>query len=237
MLGGTSDGMDTVLMGGMVTRRAPGAISMTLLCAVRLRPLVNLRCVLRQGHTTAIMASAEKRYAAAQVRDILRRAQQKDAAKVSQDADGLSAKELIENAKDLGFSTRDVQTALVEYEDEQRVTVAAQEIRQLQYRRLSTHAIFFAALLGALTVFGAWASLGTPLLVVMMLWATMFLLQLRGALFPNPDQLRAAAKQRLLSQQLKHSGKQLGTALATGAAKLMEFSAQKIDQGVKQLDK
>ena len=90
---------------------------------------------------------------------------------------------------------------------------------------------------GALTVFGAGASLGTPLLVVMMLWATMFLLQLRGALFPDPDKLRAAAKQRLLSQQLKHSGKQLGTALATGAAKLMALSAQKIDQGVKQLDK
>jgi hypothetical protein len=184
------------------------------------------------------MASEQKRYPAAEVREILRRAQHKETpTSTKAEREGLSAAELLDNARDLGFSPQAIESALVEHEQDQKLQCAEQEIRQLSYRRLSTHAIFFGALLAALTVLGAWASLGTPLAVGMILWGTLLLLQLRGALFPNPDVLREQAKQRLLSQQLKHSGKQLGTALATGAAKLMALSAQKIDEGVKQLDK
>ena len=86
-------------------------------------------------------------------------------------------------------------------------------------------------------VLGAWAAAGTPLALIMILWATLFLLQVRGALFPNPEALREQAKRRISARKLKESGKQLGSALASGAAKLMALSAQKIDEGVKQLDK
>lgn len=190
------------------------------------------------GHTTDIMASGEKRYAAAEVREILRRAQQKDSRSAGLAAsDGLSAAELVDTAKDLGFSPHDVQTALTEFEGDRQVLVAERELRQLAYRRLSTHAIVYLSFLAVLTAVGAWAAAGTPLLVAAIVWAMLFLLQVRGALFPDPDKLRVQAKQRLVSRQLKESGKQLGTALATGAAKLMALSAQKIDEGVKQLDK
>lgn len=184
------------------------------------------------------MATEQKRYAAAEVRDILRRAEQQNKPTLAAgDSTGLSAAELLDNAKDLGFSTQDVQTALVEYEQQREITVAEQELRQLSYRRLSTHAIFLTAVLGTLTVLGAWAAAGTPLALVMILWATLFLLQVRGALFPNPEALREQAKRRISARKLKESGKQLGSALASGAAKLMALSAQKIDEGVKQLDK
>ncbi len=184
------------------------------------------------------MASSEKRYAAADVREILRRAQKKESREASRgEPDGLSATELVENAKELGFSAKDVQTAVVDFEQDQEVIVAEAELRQLAYRQISTHAIVYLTFLAVLTATGAWAAAGTPLLIVAILWATLFLLKLRGALFPDPDKLRERAKQRVVSQKLKESGKQLGSALATGAAKLMALSAQKIDEGVKQLDK
>ena len=188
--------------------------------------------------TLPSMASAEKRYSAQQVREILRRAQTEDGGRGTRgDEPGLTAAELLDNAKDLGFSTKDVHGALVSFEEEQKLAVAEQELRQLSYRSLSSHAIVFASVFAALLFFGVFALAAKPVGAVMLLWGVFVLLKLRGALFPDPDKLRESAKQRLLAQQLKHSGKQLGTALATGAAKLMALSAQKIDEGVKQLDK
>lgn len=213
---------------GMVTRRGVVAKSAQ---PGRLRAE---RC---RGHTTDIMASGEKRYAAADVREILRRAQHKDSLAVRSDSAGLSEAELLENAKELGFSPQDVKTAMVAFDEDRQVGVAASELRQLAYRRLSTHAIVYLSFLAILTATGAWAAAGTPLFVVAIVWAMLFLFQLRGALFPDPDKLREAARQWLLSRKLKESGKQFGTALATGAAKLLTLSAQKIDEGVKQLDK
>lgn len=185
------------------------------------------------------MTSDQKRYQSADVRDILRRAGR--AGRSDQGGStaetGLSALELVENAKELGFSGSEVQQALVEFEKDREVTEAQQQVRQIYYRRVSTHAVVFLSVLGLLTVAGAFAAAGTPLYVAAILWGMLFLLQLRGAFFPDPDKLRQEAKQRVLTQKLKDSGKQLGTALATGAAKLMEFSAKKIDQSVKHLDK
>ncbi len=213
----------------MVTRAADGA-KRKLTCDACDKPSPKA--------TLPSMASAEKRYSAQQVREILRRAQTSDGGRETRgDEPGLTAAELLENAKDLGFSTRDVHGALVSYEQEQKLTVAEQELRQLSYRSVSSHAIVFASVLAALLYFGVFALAAQPVGALMLLWGVFVLLKLRGALFPDPDKLRESAKQRLVAQQLKQSGKQLGTALATGAAKLMALSAQKIDEGVKQLDK
>jgi hypothetical protein len=213
----------------MVTRAADGAKpKLTCDACGGTSPKVTLRS----------MASAEKRYSAQQVREILRRAQTDEKGRaVGSDEPGLTAAELLDNAKDLGFSTRDVHGALLAYEEDQKLVVAEQELRQLSYRSLSTHAVVYLSVLGALMFFGVLALSAKPLGAVMLVWGMMLLLKLRGVLFPDPDKLRESAKQRLVSQQLKQSGKQLGSALATGAAKLMALSAQKIDQGVKQLDK
>ncbi|HMU37620.1 MAG TPA: hypothetical protein PKE31_01280 [Pseudomonadota bacterium] len=183
------------------------------------------------------MASGEKRFEPAEVRDILRRAQQRDRALSRQsETAGLTAQELLENAKELGFSGQDMQQALAEFEADREELTAQQEIRQLAYRRLSTHAVVYVSILALLTATSAW-SVGLPLLIPAILWGMLLLFQLRGTLFPDPDKLREQAKQRILTQKLKTSGKQFGTALATGAAKLLELSAKKIDAGVKQLDK
>ncbi len=159
-----------------------------------------------------------------------------DAGASETQGNGFTRGELIETARELGYSEAQATTALAQYEVDQRLLTAEHEIHQLGYRRLTGHFIAFASLNGLLFLTGVWT--GTPLWLAlpMVLWTTWLLLHLRGVLFPNPDDLRRRAQKRMLAKQLQQSSREFGDSVSAGAAKLLALSARKIDEKLEKID-
>lgn len=183
------------------------------------------------------MTSGERRYGPAEVREILRRVQrpEHDQAQTGGRADeGLSERELLETAREVGYTEAEVRTALVRYEGEQELVRYEREVQQLRRRGLSTHAIWYLVLNGL--VAGVNLTVGPPLFfwIPLLLWGLFLLLHVRGVLFPDPDRLREQAQQRQTRQRLKESSQQLGHALGRGAAELMEATARRIEGALEQ---
>jgi hypothetical protein len=176
------------------------------------------------------MAIEKRRYNDQELREVLQRVQRVAKETHPGAHDGLSAKELVETAQELGYSEQEATTALVQYEEDQRMTRAESELRQIGYRRLSGHFIAWTVVNAGLLIGGVWAGHPAWLIVLMGLWTTAILVQLRGALFPHPDGLRASAKKRLVDQAYNHSKQQFTTSVKAGTAKLLSLSAAKIDE-------
>lgn len=188
------------------------------------------------------MASSERRYSAAEAREIIRRAQRQEGDKSkgqlkADDPDGVSATDLVETAREVGFTEVQMSTAIDEYEGDVELARAKKELRQISYRRVSGHLIVLLTGLAVATLAGAFSSGAAWTAAPWVLWCVLFLLHLRGAVFPDPDALREQARKRVLNQKLKESGKQLGSALTRGATELMSLSAKKIDDAVSRLPK
>lgn len=191
------------------------------------------------------MAEAQQRYRPEEIREILRRAQRREegngpappgeAGAAAAEEEGLSARELIETAREVGFAEDQVAQALVQYEGERQLLQAQKELRQLSYRRLSTHAINYLLVNGLLFGVNLW--LGPPFwfLAPLLFWGVFLLFHLRAALFPDPDRLRERARRRLAQRRLKESGKEFGHAVTRGAAELLSVTAKKIDAEVDRL--
>lgn len=172
------------------------------------------------------MASEVQRYRPEQVREIIRRAQRRPEA---QDSEGLTRTELLETAREVGLDEGQVAAALAEFDEDQRLEAAQRELRQLAYRRVSGHLLWFLICNGLLAALNL--SLGGPLwfLAPLCLWSVIFLVHLRGALFPDPDRQREQARKRLARQELAESGRALGEAMSRGAARLMSATARRLD--------
>jgi len=186
------------------------------------------------------MASSERRYSAAEAREILRRAQRQESPQAltkSDEADRLTSKELVETAREVGFTEAQMETAIAEYDGDVELARAQRELRQLSYRRVSGHLIVLLTALSIATLAGAFSGGSMWVAAPWVAWCLLFLLHLRSAVFPEPEALREQARKRLLNQKLKASGKQLGTALTRGATELMSLSAKKIDDVVSRLPK
>src|SRR4051812_3526001 len=130
------------------------------------------------------MTIEKRRYNEQELREVLRRVQ-RASSESPDDPTGLSARELVETAQELGYSERDTTTALVQFEEEQRLAHAEAELRQLSYRRVSGNFIAWTVVNSALWLGGVWTSHPAWLIVLMGLWTLWLLLQLRGALFPH----------------------------------------------------
>lgn len=180
------------------------------------------------------MSTGERRYSQAEVREILRRVQQPAADTAA--SGGLSAAELIETAGEVGFTKEQVSTALVQYEGDRRLAESQAELRQLSYRRLTGHFLWYLVVNGA--VLGLTLNTAAlPVAVVLgCLWGVVLLLHLRGALFPDPDRLRERAQRRLAQRQLKESTAEFGKALSKGAARLLSATAKRIDREAERLE-
>lgn len=165
---------------------------------------------------------------------MLRRAQRKTeagaAAPAAGAAAGMSRTELLETAREVGFDEQQVTVALVEYEEDRRLAQAAGELRQISYRRFSSHLIVAVLVNALLAATGVWTGAPLPLVVIMLVWGALLLSHLRGVVFPDPDRLRERARSRLAQQRLKQSSRELGQALSHGAAKLLSATAKKIDK-------
>lgn len=173
--------------------------------------------------------TSQRRYGPAEVREILRRAQSPERP-AHDDGPGLTESELLETARDVGFTEGQVQAALVRYEGDQELARVQGEVQQLQRRAVATHATWFVVANGVFA--GLNLSLGPPLLfwIPLVLWGLVFLLHLRGVFFPDPDRLRELAQQRQTKQRLKESTRQLGHALGRGAADLMSAAARRLEK-------
>ena len=182
---------------------------------------------------------AERNYRSQEVAEILRRAQRNEpaapGAKAGSATPGLTQTELLETAREVGLDENKVALAVVEYEEELQLSRAAAELRQISYRRFSGHLIVAAMCNALLVATGVWAGSPLWLVIVMVLWGALLLSHLRGVVFPNPDSLRERSRQRLASQRLKQSTRELGQAVSHGAAKLLSATAKKIDKHVNRL--
>ena len=177
------------------------------------------------------MAIEKRRYNDQELREVLRRVQRIASETPAPGAhEGLSARELVETAQELGYSEKEVTTALVQFEEEQHMMRAESELRQLAYRRVSGHFIAWSVVNVGLLLGGVWAGHPAWLIVLMGLWTMALLLQLRGALFPHPDRLRESAKKRLVDQEFKQSSQKFASSVKAGTAKLLSLSAAKIDE-------
>ncbi len=175
----------------------------------------------------------QRRYSEQDLREVLRRVQQistENTASASVLGEGFSFshKEVIETAKELGYSEGQAVTALVQFEEEHRLLRAERELRQIGYRRLTGHFVSLLSINSILFLTGVWDKRPLWLAVMMALWVTWLLFHLRGALFPNPDALRARARRRLLKEQLKESSREFTHSVTAGAAKLLSRAAQKL---------
>lgn len=180
------------------------------------------------------MTIEKRRYNEQELREVLRRVQRASSPSSNQasEREGLTARELVETAQELGYSEKEMTTALVQFEEEQRLAHAVAELRQLSYRRVSGNFIAWTVVNSALWLFGVWASHPPWLIVIMGLWTLWLLLQLRGALFPHPDGLRQAAKKRIVDQEFSKSRREFTDSVKAGTAKLLSMSAKKIDEKV-----
>lgn len=183
------------------------------------------------------MPTEKRRYNEQELREVLRRAE-RTASETQRppELDGLTEQEVVETAQELGFSQRETTTALAQYEEEQRLTRAEAELRQLSYRRVSGNFIAWAAANAGLWLGGVWAGNPPWLIVLMGLWTLWLLVQLRSALFPHPDRLRLAAKKRIVDMELQKSSREFASSVKSGTAKLLSLSAQKIDEKMGKLD-
>lgn len=182
-------------------------------------------------------SGAERHYSAQELAEVLRRAQRAEnagaspaAAQAVGAAAGMSRAELVETAREVGFDEQKVTLALVEYEEDRRLTQAAGELRQISYRRFSSHLIVAVLVNSLLAATGVWAGSPLWLVVIMLVWGALLLSHLRGVVFPDPDRLRERARSRLAQQRLKQSSREFGQALSHGAAKLLSATAKKIDK-------
>jgi hypothetical protein len=183
------------------------------------------------------MANVERRYSGKEITEVLRRAQRAPQAAPSAGAAdaGLTRADLLETAREVGFDERQVALALLEYEQDQQLVRAQNELRLLAYRRFSGHLIIVALCNGLLAATGVWAGSPLWLVIAMVVWGALLLSHLRGALFPDPDKLRQKAQKRLAQQRLVQSSRELGQALTQGAARLFSATAKKIDATVSKL--
>lgn len=185
----------------------------------------------------------ERHYSAQELAEVLRRAQRKEqteaappaAGSATGSALGMSRAELLETAREVGFDEQQVTLALVEYEEDRRLSTAAAELRQISYRRFSTHLIVVALINALLAATGVWAGSPMWLVVIMVVWGALLLSHLRGVVFPDPDRLREKARSRLAQQRLKQSTREFGNALSHGAAKLLSATAKTIDKHTERL--
>lgn len=180
------------------------------------------------------MTIEKRRYNEQELREVLRRVQRASTPQspAASERDGLTARELVETAQELGYSEKEMTTALVQYEAEQRLVVAEAELRQLSYRRVSGNFIAWTVINSGLWLAGLWASHPPWLIVIMGVWTLWLLLQLRGALFPHPDTLRQEAKKRIVDQEFSKSRREFTDSVKSGTAKLLSMSAKKIDEKV-----
>jgi hypothetical protein len=183
------------------------------------------------------MTTEKRRYNEQELREVLRRVQRvSDASSVAAaDSAGLTRKEIVETAQELGYSANETTTAIAQYEEEKRLAHAEAELRQLSYRRVSGNFIAWTVANSVLWLTGLWASHPAWLIVGMGLWTLWLLLQLRGALFPHPDSLRLAAKKRLVDQEFTKSRREFTASVKAGTAKLLSMSAKRIDEKVEKL--
>ncbi len=181
------------------------------------------------------MSDDNRRYNEVEMREVLRRVQQRGHVGQDDQAAGLTGGELIETAKEVGFTEAEVGAALVEYEGDRRIAETQQELRQISYRRLSAHSINFLMINGALLGLNLW--MGPPLwfLVPLLIWGVLLLYHMRAAFFPDPDRLRERARARQERRRLKESGKEFGHALTKGAAQLLSVTAKRIDKEVERI--
>jgi len=182
------------------------------------------------------MATENRRYSPQEVAAVLSRAQRDEREQPGAEPAGLSRGELLETARELGFSEAQVAKALLQHEEEARILRAQKELRQLSYRRFSGHLIFFLFVNGVLGLSKAWTGFPLWLLAVCGLWMTWLLLHLRAAVLPDPDRLRLQARKRIAMQDLKESGREFQESLTAGATKLLSLSAKTIDKGMAKLN-
>jgi hypothetical protein len=171
------------------------------------------------------MSSAERRYGAHELREILKRAERREPA--PEEAQGLTRSELLEIGREVGVSEEQMTTALARYDSEQELLWAEAEVQQLMRRGFVTHLIAFVWVGAALGLLSLWA--GPPILIPMLLWALGLTLHVRSAFFPDPDALRIAARKRLVRQRLRDSSRHFGEALADGAARVLSAAAERLD--------
>ena len=176
------------------------------------------------------MSTQERRFHPAEVREILRRAEDPvRATDESSDAVGLSERELIDTARDVGYDEQRVRAALVRYEADRALTRHESEALQQSRRAFTTHLLWYAGVNGLFTAFNL--SVGGPrvFLGVLLTWGFFLLLHLRAVLFPDPDKLRKRAQKRLERERLQESGQRLGKALSRGASELMDATARRLE--------
>lgn len=180
------------------------------------------------------MTIEKRRYNEQELREVLRRVQRASSptSPATSERDGLTARELVETAQELGYTEKEMTTALVQFDQEQRLAHAEAELRQLSYRRVSGNFIAWTVANSGLWLAGLWASHPAWLIIVMGLWTLWLLLQLRSALFPHPDTLRQAAKKRIVDKELSKSRREFTESVKAGTAKLLSMSAKKIDEKV-----
>src|SRR5438105_3636050 len=109
------------------------------------------------------MPTGERRYSSEEMRQILLRAQRAEVADegcAPGAGEGLTRTELIETAREVGFSPEQISAALVQHEEDHQIRQVQRELRQISQRRFGAHLIYFLLVNGVMAAGNLW--LGPP---------------------------------------------------------------------------